>query len=240
VLAVTAGVDTEVANANQVIADLEARVLPELLAAHPGVSYSFEGEQQEQRDTLGGLARGFLFALLAIYALLAIPFRSYAQPFIVMSAIPFGLIGAVLGHLLLGLDLTVLSMFGIVALTGVVVNDSLVMVDFINRKVREEGTPVRQAIRESGVERFRPIVMTSLTTFAGLAPLLLEKSVQAKFLIPMAVSLAFGVLFATLITLILVPCGYFILEDAKDALARRTGRREAREAGRPAVAERRG
>jgi multidrug efflux pump subunit AcrB len=237
VLAVTADIDTEVANANQVIADLEARVLPELLAGHPGIAYSFEGEQQEQRDTLAGLRRGFVFALLAIYALLAIPFRSYAQPFIVMSAIPFGLIGAVLGHLLLGLDLTVLSMFGIVALTGVVVNDSLVMVDFINRKVREEGVPVRQAIRESGVERFRPILMTSLTTFAGLAPLLFEKSVQAKFLIPMAVSLAFGVLFATFITLVLVPCGYFILEDAKDGVARRAGRRRGRERERAGEAE---
>ena len=225
VLAVTADVDTEVANANEILADLEGGFLRELLAGHPRVTYSLEGEQEEQRQTLGGLARGFLFALLAIYALLAIPFRSYAQPFIVMSAIPFGLIGAVLGHLALGLDLTVLSMFGIVALTGVVVNDSLVMIDFINRKVREEGTPVRAAIRESGVERFRPILMTSLTTFAGLAPLLFEKSVQAKFLVPMAVSLAFGVLFATFITLVLVPCGYFILEDMKDGWARLRGRR---------------
>jgi len=229
VLAVTADVDSEEANANEILADLAANALPPILADHPGVSYTFEGEQQEQRETLGGLVRGFLFALLAIYALLAIPFRSYAQPLIVMSAIPFGLIGAVLGHLLMGLDLTVLSMFGIVALTGVVVNDSLVMVDFINRKYRE-GTPLRTSIRESGVDRFRPILMTSLTTFAGLAPLLFESSVQAQFLIPMAVSLAFGVLFATSITLILVPTGYFLLEDAREALARLLGRRGAGEA----------
>lgn len=228
VLAVTADVDEDEANANQILADLAANVLPGILADHPGVSYTFEGEQQEQRDTLGGLLRGFLFALLAIYALLAIPFKSYAQPLIVMSAIPFGLIGAVLGHLLMGIDLTILSMFGIVALTGVVVNDSLVMVDFINRKYRE-GHPLRASIRESGVDRFRPILMTSLTTFAGLAPLLLERSVQAKFLIPMAVSLAFGVLFATFITLILVPTGYFLLEDAREALARALGRRGGEE-----------
>ncbi|HEX6201716.1 MAG TPA: efflux RND transporter permease subunit [Thermoanaerobaculia bacterium] len=224
VLAVTADVDTEVGNANEILADVRTRVLPDLLAGHPGIDATFEGEQQEQRETLSGLLRGFLFALLAIYALLAIPFRSYAQPFIVMSAIPFGLVGAVLGHLVLGIDLTVLSMFGVVALTGVVVNDSLVMIDFINRKVRDEGMPVRQAIRESGVDRFRPILMTSLTTFAGLAPLLFERSLQAKFLIPMAASLAFGVLFATFITLVLVPCGYFILEDVKDGLARVAGR----------------
>jgi multidrug efflux pump subunit AcrB len=227
VLAVTADVDPAKANANEILADLRANVLPGLLADYPGVRYTFEGEQQEQRDTLGGLARGFAFALLAIYVLLAIPFRSYAQPLIVMSAIPFGFIGAVLGHLLMGIHLTVLSMFGIVALTGVVVNDSLVMVDFINQRYRE-GTPLRQAIRQSGVSRFRAITLTSLTTFAGLAPLLLERSVQAQFLIPMAVSLAFGVLFATFITLLLVPVGYYILEDVK-AVGRRLFGLQARD-----------
>jgi multidrug efflux pump subunit AcrB len=222
VLAVTADVDPAEGNANEILADLRAGPLPELMADFPGVRYSLEGEQQEQRETLGGLVRGFGYALLAIYVLLAIPFRSYAQPLIVMSAIPFGFIGAVGGHLLMGLDLTILSMFGIVALTGVVVNDSLVMVDFINQRYRE-GVPLRKAIRGSGVARFRAIVMTSLTTFAGLAPLLTERSVQAKFLIPMAVSLAFGVLFATFITLILVPVGYFILEDVKAAMRRLLG-----------------
>ncbi len=222
VLAVTADVDPATANAAEILADLEAGPLPELMADFPGVRYTLEGEQQEQRETMGGLVRGFAFALLAIYVLLAIPFRSYAQPLIVMSAIPFGLIGAVGGHLVMGLDLTILSMFGIVALTGVVVNDSLVMVDFINQRYRE-GMPLRTAIRRSGVARFRAIVMTSLTTFAGLAPLLTERSLQAKFLIPMAVSLAFGVLFATLITLLLVPVGYFILEDVKAATRRLFG-----------------
>ena len=171
-----------------------------------------------------------------IYILLAVPFRSYFQPLIIMSAIPFGLIGAVLGHLLMGFDLTILSGFGIVALTGVVVNDSLVMVDFINRSYRA-GTPLERAIREAGTARFRPILLTSLTTFAGLTPLLLEKSLQAQFLIPMAVSLAFGVLFATFITLLLIPVLYAIYEDSKAKLARawrgrRGGRGRGRERGR--------
>ncbi len=210
---VTADVDAAT-NANEVIADLRDRVLPALLADYPGLRYSFEGEQQQQRDTAEDLKMGFVFALLMIYALLAIPFRSYLQPLIVMTAIPFGLVGAIGGHALLGLDLSMLSMFGIVALTGVVVNDSLVMVDFINRSFRT-GTPLLQAVREAGAKRFRPILLTSLTTFMGLLPLLLEKSLQAQFLIPMAVSLAFGVMFATAISLVLVPVCYVILEDLK-------------------------
>lgn len=219
VVNVTADVNQAQGNANDVIADLEASVLPQLLADFPDIRYSLEGEQQEQRETLTGLARGFIIALLVIYALLAIPFRSYFQPLIVMSAIPFGLIGAVWGHVVLAMDLAILSMFGIVALTGVVVNDSLVMVDFINRSFRK-GIPLVKAIREAGSSRFRPILLTSLTTFAGLTPLLLEKSLQAKFLIPMAISLGFGVLFATFITLILVPSLYAIQEDIKGASGR--------------------
>jgi len=211
---VTADVDTEKANANQIIADLRDRVLPEILTDHPRVRYTFEGQQQEQRETLTSVVRGFFFALLVIYVLLAIPFESYLQPAIIMLAIPFGLIGAVWGHVAVGIDLTLLSGFGIVALTGVVVNDSLVMVDFINRRYKESGS-LKEALRQAGSERFRPIVLTSLTTFVGLLPLLLEKSLQAQFLIPMAVSLAFGVLFATVITLLLVPVTYTILEDFK-------------------------
>ena len=162
--------------------------------------------------------------MLMIYALLAIPLRSYSQPLVIMSAIPFGLVGAVWGHLLMGMDLTILSMFGIVALAGVVVNDSLVLVDFINRHRQEH--PLEEAIREAGVARFRPILLTSLTTFFGLLPLLLERSLQARFLIPMAVSLSFGVLFATFITLVLVPAGYLIAEDAM-AMARGLWRRSS-------------
>jgi multidrug efflux pump subunit AcrB len=223
VVNVTADVDEQVGNANEIIADLQANVLPDLMADHPGVRYSLAGEQEDQKETLVGLAKGFFIALFAIYGLLAIAFRSYLQPVIVMSAIPFGLIGAIWGHIAMGLNLTILSMFGIVALTGVVVNDSLVMVDFINRAFRRDHR-LAEAIRRAGSSRFRPILLTSLTTFAGLTPLLLEKSLQAQFLIPMAVSLAFGVLFATLITLILVPSLYSILEDLRRSFAKILGR----------------
>ena len=216
---VTADVDLDVANANEILAAVKRDVLPRLLADHRGLTYSLEGEQQQQRETLGGLQQSFTLALFLIYALLAVPFRSYSQPLIVMSAIPFGIIGAVGGHMLMGIDLAILSVFGMVALTGVVVNDSLVLVDFINRAYRS-GTPLQQAIREGGEKRFRPILLTSLTTFAGLTPLLLEKSMQAQFLIPMAVSLAFGILFSTGIILIFVPVGYNILEDVKALLRR--------------------
>lgn len=232
VINVTADVDLEKGNPSEILADLSAEVMPRLLADYPRVRYSFEGEQEEQRKTLADLQSGFLLALLVIYALLAIPFKSYVQPLIVMSAIPFGFIGAIGGHVLLGQDLAILSIFGIVALTGVVVNDSLVMVDFINR-ARAAGATLTKAVIESGKARFRPILLTSLTTFAGLTPLLLEKSLQAKFLIPMAISLAFGVLFATFITLILVPTLYTSLEDVR-SLARRAIRRPA--AGESAVA----
>ena len=150
-------------------------------------------------------------AMVIVYILLAIPFKSYFQPLVVMSSIPFGLTGAVFGHLVMGMNFSILSVMGIVALTGVVVNDSLVMVDFINR-YRTEGNTIRQAVLEAGPRRFRPIFLTSLTTFVGLAPLILEKSMQAKFMIPMAVSLAFGVIFATMITLLLVPVSYLVLE----------------------------
>ena len=217
---VTADVDASKANANEVIADLEANYLPKLKEKYPGISYTWEGEQQEQQETIQGILRGYPLALLIIYALLAIPFRSYFQPFIVMSAIPFGLVGAVWGHIFMGMNLTILSMFGIVALSGVVVNDNLVMVVYINR-FRSRGGQLMDAVRQAGAARFRPILLTSLTTFVGLIPLILEKSVQAKFLIPMATSLAFGVMFATMISLFLVPAGYLVLEDLKGLFARR-------------------
>ncbi len=218
VLNITADVDPAVVTANEVVGDLQANVLPELLAGYPGINSSFAGEQQEQRQTFEGLFEALGVALIVIYALLAIPFRSYLQPMIVMSAIPFGLIGAVMGHLVVGISLTMLSLLGLIALTGVVVNDSLVMVDFINRRVAV-GMKVREAIRDAGAARFRPIVLTSLTTFVGLLPLLLERSFQAQFLVPMAVSLAFGVLFATAITLLLVPSLYAILNDFRSQVA---------------------
>ena len=163
-------------------------------------------------------------ALVVIYAMLAVPLRSYVQPLIIMMAIPFGIAGAVWAHVLLGMEVTMMSLIGVMALTGVVVNDSLIMVDFINR-CRREGMNPREAVLRSGPVRFRPIIITSLTTFAGLTPMLLEKSMQAKFLIPMAVSLAYGVMFATGVTLLLVPAAYLIVDDGRRAIARIFGGR---------------
>ena len=216
---VTANIDHSVANANAIIASVQLELLPRLVADYQGLTYTLEGEQKEQRQTLADIGQSLSLALFLIYALLAIPFRSYIQPFIVMSAIPFGVVGAVGGHFLMGRDLTVLSVFGIVALTGIVVNDSLVLVDFINRDYRA-GTPLAEAIRRAGEERFRPIILTSLTTFAGLAPLLLERSLQAQFLIPIAISLAFGVLFSTVIILVFVPISYSLLMDLERQVRR--------------------
>jgi multidrug efflux pump subunit AcrB len=220
---VTADVDATKANANEINASLTTTVLPDIMKQFPGVRFSFEGQQKEQAETMGGLGTGFGVALLLIYALLAIPFKSYIQPVIVMTAIPFGIVGAVWGHVIMGYELTMLSMFGVIALTGVVVNDSLVLVDFINRAVRG-GRPMHDAILVAGKARFRPILLTSLTTFVGLLPLLLERSVQAQFLIPMALSLAFGVLFATFVTLLIVPIGYLMLEDVQLWVLRLVGR----------------
>jgi multidrug efflux pump subunit AcrB len=158
-------------------------------------------------------------ALVAIYAMLAVPFRSYVQPLIVMTSIPFGIVGAVIGHLLMGYSLSLISMMGIVALSGVVVNDSLVLIDFANRR-RREGASFFAAVSEAGARRFRPIMLTSLTTFGGLAPMIFETSMQARFLIPMAISLGYGILFATLIALLLVPALYLIVEDLRAPLLR--------------------
>jgi len=217
VVSVTADIDQAVANAEEVNADLRRNILPALTADYAGLRYSLEGQQKDQAESMAGLARGFVMALLLIFVLLAVLFKSYLQPVIVMSAIPFGIVGAVWGHILMGMDLTLISMFGVVALTGVVVNDSLIMIDFINR-ARRDGKPLIDAVMAAGQRRFRPIMLTSVTTFAGLTPLLLEKSLQAKFLVPMATSLGFGVLFATFITLILIPVGYTVLVDVKTAL----------------------
>ena len=212
VVNVTASVDSQVANAKEIVTDLEKTVLQELTHDYPGLTYNLEGEEKESRESMESMVRGFLMALFLMYTLLAIPFRSYLQPFIIMASIPFGFVGAVLGHIIMGFNLSILSMFGIVALTGVVVNDSLLLINFVNQK-RKEGAELLQAVVESSQRRFRPIVLTSLTTSLGLAPMIAETSVQAQFLIPMAISLGFGILFATLITLLLVPSLYVILED---------------------------
>jgi multidrug efflux pump subunit AcrB len=222
VVSVSADVDEGAANAGQINNDLLADVLPGLKRQYPGLQFRFGGERRERNESLGSLRINFVIALMAIYALLAVQFKSYAQPIIVMSAIPFGIVGATFGHLLMGFNLSILSLFGIVALSGVVVNDSLIMIDLINRE-RKSGIELKQVVRDCATRRFRPIMLTTLTTFLGLAPMLLERSLQARFLIPMAISLAFGVMFATCITLLLVPALYMILEDIKGLFLGRSG-----------------
>jgi len=222
---VTASVDASITSAAEVNTDLEDR-LPALVERYSGVQWAFEGMQSEQAEGIAGLQTGFAMALLVIFAMLAIPLGSYIQPLIIMSAIPFGLVGAVWGHMLMDVTLSMMSMFGLIALSGVVVNDSLIMVSFINQK-RAKHIDLGTAVREAGVSRFRPILLTSLTTFFGLAPLMLERSFDAEFLLPMAVSLAYGVLFATSITLILVPVEYLILDDFDLAMRRLFGRGSA-------------
>jgi len=219
IISVTADVDPSQANANKIVSELQAGFLPELQSRRRGLTYGLEGYQREQRKTTQGMVRDLGFALVAIFALLAVPLRSYVQPLIIMAVIPFGLLGAVAGHLILGLQLSMTSVFGVVALSGVVVNSSLVLVHHVNTK-RAAGLSVLDAVRSAGVARFRPIALTTMTTFSGLTPLLLERSSGAKFLIPMAASLAFGVVFATLISLFLVPCAYVILEDIRGRLTR--------------------
>ena len=215
IIAVTADVDESVSNANTIIAEVLSRELPALIQKYPGLSYVLEGEQASQQESLEALGIGFLFALLGIYGLLAVPFRSYGQPLIVMLSIPFGIIGAILGHLLLGYGLSIISLFGIIALAGVVINDSLVLVVTANTMRTTQQLSASEAISLAGARRFRPILLTSLTTFFGLIPMIFETSLQARFLVPMAISLGFGILFATLIILVLLPASYLILEDIK-------------------------
>jgi multidrug efflux pump subunit AcrB len=212
-LAVLAEFDKELGDLRLIKEDLAPK-MDEIIAAHPRMTWQYAGEAQEERDTFASLQRGLLFTLFAIYAMMAIPFRSYVQPIIVMLVIPFGLIGALIGHQIMGMPMSMLSVFGMLALIGVVVNDSLVLVDYVNRK-RREGMALLEAVRTAGGARFRAILITSLTTFFGLMPLIFEKSTQAQFLIPMAVSLGFGILFATFVTLVLVPVNYMVLEDIR-------------------------
>ena len=215
VVTVTGDVNESEGNANEIIASLEEQVLPELLVKYPGLTYTLEGQQREQAESLEALGVGYLAALLAIFALMAIPFKSYAQPLIVMLSIPFGILGAIIGHLLLGYEISIISMFGIIALSGVVVNDSLVLIVKTNENHFGAGLRPYKSVLYAAVRRFRPIMLTSLTTFLGLAPMIFETSMQARFLVPMAISLGFGILFATLIVLIIVPTVYLMIEDAR-------------------------
>lgn len=217
-ISVNADFDKEAGDLSLVLGEVNAW-LSEQINAYPGTTFEMAGEARDQAESTNSLTVGAIGLTILIYILLAIPFKSYSQPIIVMSVIPFGLVGAVIGHWLMGMDLTLLSFMGMLALSGVVVNDSLVLVDYINQK-RNEGVSLKEAVYTAGGRRFRPVLLTSLTTFAGLVPLLFETSTQAQFLIPMAVSLGFGILFATLITLFIVPINYLILEDFKGYMRR--------------------
>jgi multidrug efflux pump subunit AcrB len=221
VLNVTADVDK--ANTNMVVMTNELiQYVDNLLVKYPSVSYTLEGEQARQAETFGSLGTGMLVVLFAIYCMLALPLKSYAQPLMVMSVIPFGFIGAVIGHWIMGVTMTILSILGLMALTGVVINDSLVLVDFINQRYRSGSESLYSAVKRAGVVRFRPVMLTSITTFCGLTPLLLDKSSSAQFLVPMAISLGFGILFATMITLILVPVNIMIGDDIARFFKRRS------------------
>ncbi|MDP0499392.1 MAG: efflux RND transporter permease subunit [Verrucomicrobiota bacterium JB022] len=211
---VTADVDEQVTTGGEITAQVLAAELPELKQRYPGLEQFVSGEQEDQQESMASLQTGMLIALLVMYGLMAVVFNSYLQPFIIMLVVPFGLVGAVIGHLLLGYNLSIISMFGLVALSGVVVNDSLVLVAAVNDR-RREGMDLHKALVDAGRRRFRPVVLTSLTTFMGLAPMIFETQVQARFIIPMAISLGFGVLFVTVITLLLVPATYLAAEDAR-------------------------
>ena len=208
---VTADVDPP-SQAGRVLASLKASALPALERKYSGLAYGFQGKQADMAESLRSLGRGFAMAVLVMYTLLAIPFKSYTQPAIIMVSIPFGIVGAVAGHLVMGYSLSIMSMMGIVALAGVVVNDSLVLIEFANRQ-RQSGKSAHHAVLSASIRRFRPIMLTTLTTFGGLAPMIFETSMQARFLIPMAISLGYGIVFGTLITLLLVPCLFLMLED---------------------------
>ncbi|MFK7828315.1 MAG: efflux RND transporter permease subunit [Congregibacter sp.] len=225
VVEVQADVNKAVISSSEVLAMIEGDILPDILARHPLVRYSVAGEVEEQRDTSNALIYGGLIVMLLIYAALAIPLKSYLEPLLIMSVIPFGVTGAFLGHLILGMDISVLSAVGIIGLVGVVVNDSLVMVDYINHYV-EEGRDWRSAVLEAGPMRFRAIILTSLTTFIGLLPIQLETSLQAQFVKPMATSVAFGIFFSTAVTLFLVPTLYYIAQDMRGVFAKKKRREQ--------------
>ncbi|QDU35099.1 Multidrug resistance protein MdtC [Poriferisphaera corsica] len=214
IITVTSNVSPD-SETSKIIDSLLETTLPSLTQHYPGLTYSFDGREQDRQESMQALGLGFILAVFCIYALLAIPFKSYLQPLIIMAAIPFGIVGAVIGHIIMSYDLSLMSMMGIVALSGVVVNDSLVLIHTANQ-LHKQGYSAYDAVCYAGIRRFRPILLTTLTTFFGLAPMIFETSIQAKFLIPMAISLGFGILFATLISLILVPCLFLIIEDLKD------------------------
>jgi multidrug efflux pump subunit AcrB len=213
---VTANI-TPKSKAGEILQDLAATVIPDLIKKYPGLQYSFEGQEADMAESVGSLKLSFVFSLLAIYCLLAIPFQNYILPLIVIVSIPFGIIGAIFGHLLLGYDLSIISLLGIVALSGVAVNDALVLIEHATYlKINGNQQPVIELIKTAAIQRFRPVILTTLTTFGGLMPMILETSRQARFLVPMAISIGFGILFATLITLILIPSLYVVVDDVRN------------------------
>ena len=217
--AISISMDVEPKRAiNQVVSAFQTETLPELRRSYPGITWTFDGSDAQMREATAALWGYFGLALAVIYALLAVAFRGYVQPLIVLVAIPFGIVGAVLGHIWLEYDISLVSLMGVIALSGVVINDSLIMIDYANRR-REQQATAFEAITQAGVRRFRPILLTTLTTFGGLVPLIFEKSLQAQYIIPMAISLGFGILFSTAIILVLIPCLYLILEDILSAFA---------------------
>jgi multidrug efflux pump subunit AcrB len=216
-IVVTADVDEAQANSREILEIMQEEFFPSFKSRHPGVTYTLEGQQQESQEAMADLMKGFSLVVIAMFLILATIFRSYIQPFLILITVPFGLCGAVFSHFALGLDLTIMSMFGIVALSGIVVNDAIILIEAFNARMAEK-LAFRDAVVEGAKRRFRPVVLTTLTTFVGLAPLMAETSFQAQFLIPMAVAIAFGVVFATVLTLLLLPCLLGILNDVRRGL----------------------
>ncbi len=227
---VSADLDTDVITSQEAATLIETDIMPAIQADYPGLIYEFGGEQEQQQESFGDIGGAFLLALAAIYALLAIPFRSYIQPMIIMAAIPFGMIGALIGHLLLGISLGIVSMFGIIALSGVVINGALVLIDFMNENL-ENGMKREDAIIDAAKSRFRPILLTAITTFLGVAPITFETNLQAQFLIPMSASLGFGILFGTAMQQLLIPALAIIQMRATDRIKGWLGRDEGGEPG---------
>jgi multidrug efflux pump subunit AcrB len=213
---ITADVDAAKAQSGTVIADLTGNFIPELLTRYSKVKFGLGGASEEERTLMNRMILGFVASLFLIYGLLAVPLKSYVQPLIIMAVIPFGFIGAVVGHIVFDVAISMLSIFGLIALAGVVVNDSLILVEFVNR-AREEEKSIDEALASAGKQRFRAILLTTMTTFVGLLPMLFETSTQAQFVIPMALSLSFGIVFATAITLVLIPCLYRVIYDLRDS-----------------------
>jgi len=223
IVEVTAEADHQVADPYAIVTDIRENYVPGLQAEFQGLDFLIKGEQDAASKFLIELVRLTLMAFLCTFGLIAIAFRSYVQPAIIMSAIPFGLLGAIIGHLLFGTTMSMFSFMGVVAASGVVINDNLVLIDRINQ-LREEQPDVVKAVIQAAVSRFRPILLTSFTTFVGLLPIMSERSAQSEYLKPMTLSLGFGVAFASFVTLILVPCLYLIVEDARGWIQRRRGK----------------